>query len=707
MKFKTKIIVSVLILMLLAFIISGIFNSLILTKEVEVLRKEQIENTFFNYLNKINNITDKMQANASAVSRTGESIYELTKITKTDFQDTVIEDYLKSSLSQFKDILGTGLWYEPFKFGNDKKYTGVYAYWQKDSTQITWEYNTKEYDYPNQAWYTIAIPTNCDKTKKRENNIYVTPPYLDFLGDKKVIFITMAGLMYDKQAHILGISSTDWSLDVIESILSKFYITPNSFTFLIDNKTGSILYHPDTSKWMQQVSELEFSKNLNLKISENNEMNIIKDFDYQKSNYDIYYAINNAGFIFGIAVNKNEAYSLVSKVNKINILVITIILIISIIILYLMISRIMLPLKDLTFVVNEFSNKNFEIKATSLKNDEIGNLGKTFNSMADSIKEYTQSMIDYNKKLEEKVAERTIELQNRNEELLQQKEELSAQNEEINVQREELENQKNIIELNSKELVGSINYAKSIQSAILPKKEIIQNYFEHSIFYLPKSIVSGDFYWFLVTKAGKEDEKRFFALADCTGHGVPGAFMSMIGSKILDNLIYQKKETDPAQILFQLDKEIIHTLQQNNSSNADGMDIGLCCFEKTNNESEIKITFAGAKNDIYINSKSHGFVVFKGDRKNIGGAKKKEIEFTNQTITLSVGDTICFTTDGYTDQCNNARTNYGKINFVELIKSITNLNIYQQGEKIKNTFNVYKQDAEQRDDVTVIILKLK
>ncbi|MCS7005924.1 MAG: SpoIIE family protein phosphatase, partial [Cytophagales bacterium] len=209
----------------------------------------------------------------------------------------------------------------------------------------------------------------------------------------------------------------------------------------------------------------------------------------------------------------------------------------------------------------------------------------------------------------------------RTKELQQKQEEILAQNEELQQQREEIMAQRDFIEMKNKELTElnahmsqSIQYASQIQRAILPAEEVIRNYVQDFfLIYLPKDVVSGDFYWF-----SKIDNHLFFAAVDCTGHGVPGAFMSMIGNTLLNKIINENKILDPAHILNALNEGIITSLRQRETGNNDGMDVCLCRIDIVNEE-QFELYFAGARRPLYI-FKDDDIIELKGSRSHIGGS---------------------------------------------------------------------------------------
>ncbi len=287
-------------------------------------------------------------------------------------------------------------------------------------------------------------------------------------------------------------------------------------------------------------------------------------------------------------------------------------------------------------------------------------------------------------------------------ELLQKNEEILAQNEEINAQREELEEQ-NIAILTKNELInGSIRYAKTIQTAILPFKERIDKHFENFILFRPKDIVSGDFYWYVKSK-----NYHFIAAVDCTGHGVPGAFMSMIGSSLLNQIVHNDNEFNTANILTKLNELVIFSLRQEHTDNNDGMDVCLCRIERQ--ESSAKIQFTGAKRPLlYIQKNNIKIERLKGNRKSIGGTQKKRnvIDFTIQEIELENDSTIYLSSDGYIDQNNSSRKKFGTSKLISTLESLSQEDLKRQHEILNSKIETWLEGTEQRDDITLLGVKL-
>lgn len=285
---------------------------------------------------------------------------------------------------------------------------------------------------------------------------------------------------------------------------------------------------------------------------------------------------------------------------------------------------------------------------------------------------------------------------------------LLRQNRAIKNQKEKIEDQRDKLEKQHLHIRSSIEYATNIQQAILPDTNLINRYFDSFILYRPKDIVSGDFYWFTHQPAGNgKPEKAFIAAVDCTGHGVPGAFMSMIGNRLLNEIVNERRIIEPNQILETLNNEVHAALRQDQTDNHDGMDLGLCVVEK--NGEKVKVTYSGAKRPLYIVKQDDKKVTtLKGDRKSIGGhGKSKEIiDFTNKEVELQVGDMFYLSSDGIIDQNGPTRIRYGSRRLIQILSEVSNLSMHEQQEKIEDDLDSYSNGEEQRDDITLIGLKL-
>ncbi len=282
---------------------------------------------------------------------------------------------------------------------------------------------------------------------------------------------------------------------------------------------------------------------------------------------------------------------------------------------------------------------------------------------------------------------------------------IRQQSEELLAQKEELIIQKDRIELANSQIKASITYAKTIQNAILPPSSNLNKYFQTFVIYKPKDIVSGDFYWYAILPATKErKEKYFYAAVDCTGHGVPGAFMSMIGSRLLNEIVNEKKIEQPSQILEIMNQGIKAILRQDQTDNNDGMDVCLCSLEHVQNGTT-KMTFAGAKRPLYYYKRNEQSLKYiKGTRKTIGGTQaKRNIEvFTDHEVLLEKGDLLYLSTDGIIDQPSPDRIRFGSMRFINLLKNIGEQPMEFQKEAIEKAVLDFQEYEQQRDDVTFL-----
>lgn len=318
----------------------------------------------------------------------------------------------------------------------------------------------------------------------------------------------------------------------------------------------------------------------------------------------------------------------------------------------------------------------------------------TFSIAFSYYKYRTYALKKRQRELEVQVDERTQEVRAQSEELFQQAEELQAQ-------RDHLEKQNDIISEINENMTASIKYAQTIQEATLPFTEMFQKCFkEHFVFFRPKDIVSGDFYW-----VSEHKGKVYIAVVDCTGHGVPGAFMSMIGCSLLNKIVYEQELLKTHEILEALDKEIRKSLKQEKSMNDDGMDLVLCAFDKNQNKRVKDVYFTGAKNSLYVfNSKEQQIQEYKGDRRSIGGLHKKDKPFSYSTIQVNSNDILYLSTDGILDQNKADRRRLGKAGFMNMIQSIaqTEQDMEKQCSSVIDMLDKFQGSEKQRDDITVI-----
>lgn len=251
-----------------------------------------------------------------------------------------------------------------------------------------------------------------------------------------------------------------------------------------------------------------------------------------------------------------------------------------------------------------------------------------------------------------------------------------------------------------KKITDSIKYAKQIQHAILPHDSFLDSSFkEYFVLYKPKDIVSGDFYW-----GTQINELYIITVADCTGHGVPGAFMSMLGVSLLNEIVRKKEITSTNLILDELRESIIESLHQKGSDDEqkDGLDIVMCVINSTTNE----LQYSGAYNPLYIINAEKQLTELIADKQPVG-IHDNMIPFNNQLITLSNGDIIYLASDGYVDQIGGtSNKKFLSKNLKQLLISNCHLTMEQQKELLEYTIIEWIGEREQLDDITILGIKI-
>ncbi|WP_338761600.1 SpoIIE family protein phosphatase [Bernardetia sp. ABR2-2B] len=261
----------------------------------------------------------------------------------------------------------------------------------------------------------------------------------------------------------------------------------------------------------------------------------------------------------------------------------------------------------------------------------------------------------------------------------------------------------NLIEQKNREVTDSIRYAQTIQESILPtEKEIKRSVGDHYIIYQPKDIVSGDFYWI-----GYSDGYQYAAVVDCTGHGVPGAFMSMVGSSLLREILYEKEITSPADMLEHLDDSIRLSLRQTGKegSNTDGMDMILIRYTYKD-DGKIELEFAGAKRPLIYKEPEGEIIQLRGTSRSIGGIQRKKKPFKEEHLVLLPRTMLFLTSDGLIDQPNKERKKYGTKRFLEKISEWGHLPISLQKASLLEDLESFREEEEQRDDITIMAINL-
>ncbi len=314
------------------------------------------------------------------------------------------------------------------------------------------------------------------------------------------------------------------------------------------------------------------------------------------------------------------------------------------------------PLYGLITVVRRFGERDLAARVHDLRENELGELGRSFNSMAVIIQ-------TYNQQLEQIVAERTRELTDKNEKILE-----------------------------------SIRYAMRLQESILPDPEMLRRFFsEHFVVWKPKDIVGGDFYW-----SHETGGNHFLAVVDCTGHGVPGALMTMTVNALLNHIIEDICCDDPALILKQLNLQLKKTLHQEHHENSidDGLEIGLCLVRPAAGE----MLYAGAKLALLVQSGDGAITVIRGDRQAIGYKRSRlEYDYAMHRIALVPGMRFYLASDGFLDQNGTGHPfGIGLKMFQRFVEAAAPIPLDEQGPYFEEALRAWMGTEIQRDDITLV-----
>jgi len=284
--------------------------------------------------------------------------------------------------------------------------------------------------------------------------------------------------------------------------------------------------------------------------------------------------------------------------------------------------------------------------------------------------------------------------------VVEQKEEIETQKEEIEAQLDLATLQRDTITKQKDLILDSIHYAERIQSAILPPISMLEEYLsDHFILFKPRDIVSGDYYW-----AREKDKKLLVAVADCTGHGVPGGFLSMLGVSSMNEIVNRSRELDPGKILEQLREIVIASMHQTGTRDEaqDGIEIALCVIDLKRKSME----YSGANRPLYL-VRDGDVQHYRPDRMPIGIYEQDPVPFTRQSIKLKKGDSIYLFSDGYVDQLGGPlRKTFRAINFRKMLLEIQDQPMEKQKVILMEKMALWQGKVEQIDDILVMGIKI-
>lgn len=540
----------------------------------------------------------------------------------------------------------------------------------------------------------VAILKDLDNLLNR-SKLLITKWYYVQTGNDNVDKVAMNQLLkveYPVLKQKIKTYSTHWdkeeqeSIDIILSLVDNMF---ESYQNDVMSKLSSFEAYNDSNIKFEALLPFE---ELDVKFH-NIHQNLSSLIDKQNSN-----ASDNSNDML-------SSFSLLQQtVNWLGIILI----IGGIVIAILTVRSIIRPLKGLRKILLMMGKGVLPTEPIKKRNDEIGEMSLALNDLVNGMTRTTDfanqvgsgNFDSFYKPLSDEDTLGTALLKMRedlreNERVLEEK--VLERTEQVVRQKEEIEIKNSELEVLFKHVTDSIKYAKRIQDAILPPESLIRKVLPNSfVLFRPKDIVSGDFYWI-----DKKSNKTMFGAIDCTGHGVPGAFMSIVGYNILKQVIDNNENTSPAFILDRLNEGVSETLHHGMdvAQAKDGMDVAFCTIDF----STLELQYAGAYNPLYIVREGQ-LIEIKADKFPIGlflGEEKKK--FTNHIMQLQKGDAVYIFSDGYADQFGGPKEKkFMTAQLKETILAMANEPMLKQGERLNEIFEAWRGDSPQVDDVTLI-----
>ena len=388
-KFKALLLVSTMMLVSLGGYALLLLNMATMEQEYNEQTKTAVEQSIRTEAEKINTYMALVQEGAAAIAIAGQNLRHVQQGHEADLGDDVAA-MLKASLTRYPEASGCGLWFEPGAFRADQRYYGPYAYWDKGKIEMTMEYSTPEYDYPRQPWYTQAIPEQWDRSKKRQDSVYWSAPYLDETSHK--LMITVAGIMHDRQERIVGVSTLDVSLENLRKTVDGIRITPNSRAFAVDCRSGLIAAFPaDSALLLQPVAKLPFN-------GAKNELTTttpgsLAQYTLMVSGQPttVFYSVSPTGMGLGIAIPDAELFAEARQLAESNrhtaMGAVGILLVLACVVILVLNRTIISPILSLAAFSRSVAAGNLETPISSAYQSEFSVLRNAMVSMLESLKE--------------------------------------------------------------------------------------------------------------------------------------------------------------------------------------------------------------------------------------------------------------------------------------------------------------------------------
>lgn len=396
-----------------------------------------------------------------------------------------------------------------------------------------------------------------------------------------------------------------------------------------------------------------------------------------------------------VALPLKEAYKPLEAVRRKMLYILVPIFLVAVLLSILSAKYFSRPIQRLSLAADRIGHGEFDTPIdVQRRGDELEVLADNLGVMAGNLRKREEQQLSFQKELELLNGDLNDKLT----QIQDQKEEIASQNSALEYAFEELDKR-------NKQQTASINYAKRIQEAMLPKEEDLTHYFEGSyVYFKPRDIVSGDFYWYEKVEKDGEDY-LIVAAADCTGHGVPGAIMAMLGSNLLTNIICYGGFTDPAEVLKRLNRDIRTELHQDREESHDGMEIAICRI----NLNTLELAFASAGRPLYMFSKGE-LTRVKSGKAHIGGGKlfqerRSPENLDTRYFQLEKGDAIYMFSDGFKDQIGGKHQRvFSSKRMREMLNSIHDKTVSEQIQHLDKYFADWKGSLPQTDDILMVCL---
>jgi serine phosphatase RsbU (regulator of sigma subunit) len=510
------------------------------------------------------------------------------------------------------------------------------------------------YDARTRPWYRAA---------EKSGSVVFTEPYLDAMTGHLIITVAKA---IRRDGELVGVLATDFSIAELIAKVNSLQVGENSYALLIDAQ-GHILAHPSpdfapTRERLRPVTEIPWSQYgqlVDLLLRQGVRGKIALSGPSGGQEYFSFNRMSTTGWFFGIAIGSAQ------YMRPLNLLLagfgaaFVLSVLVGVLVMHRLVEGMLRPVRALTQTVSSFSSSNLEVRARVTTEDEIGRLGSSFNAMADTIAEHSRT-------LEARVAERTRELQEKNDLIM-----------------------------------DSIRYARRMQKAILPALHADLGLAPDGCFAIwrPRSTVGGDMYW-----SRREEGKTLLVVADCTGHGVPGALMTMTLNSILDAAVREAGLGSPAAVMALAHTRLRQSLRQDATADIDdGADVAMLLIDRPAR----RLAFCGARMSLFA-ATGNAVSEVAGSTHCIGYSRGRKVSFEDVEIPWSSDLRVYFTTDGLLDQNDTPHTSgMAKQGFRQFLEATTDLGLTEQRKRLENEIDARLAHVPQRDDICVLGIALE